>query len=161
MTLPIRVLAKGFPRQQNAGGMIGSTLFSNGTPSSANFSINIPQTLQNNSATFKFQLFSSNYAQLTQAIQSLIQEPYGCFEQTSSSVFPMIMAMKYLQALPEEKKASSQVQSMMVDMQGKLKKGYDKLVSFQTKEKGYEWFGSSPAHEGLSAYGLMEFTEMA
>jgi len=73
----------------------------------------------------------------------------------------MIMAMKYLQALPEEKKASSDVQSMMVDMQGKLKKGYDKLVSFQTKEKGYEWFGSSPAHEGLSAYGLMEFTEMA
>ena len=49
----------------------------------------------------------------------------------------------------------------MVDIQGKLKKGYDKLVSFQTKEKGYEWFGESPAHEGLSAYGLMEFTEMA
>lgn len=47
-------------------------------------------------------------------------------------MFPMIMAMKYLQALPEEKKASSDVQSMMVDMQGKLKKGYDKLVSFQT-----------------------------
>jgi alpha-2-macroglobulin-like protein len=132
LTLPIRVLAKGFPRQQNAGGMIGSTLFSNGTPSSANFSINIPQTLQNNSAIFKFQLFSSNYAQLTQAIQSLIQEPYGCFEQASSTVFPMIMAMKYLKALPEEKQASSDVQSMMVDMQGKLKKGYDKLVSFQT-----------------------------
>ncbi len=112
--------------------MIGSTLFSNGTPSSANFSINIPQTLQNNSAIFKFQLFSSNYAQLTQAIQSLIQEPYGCFEQASSTVFPMIMAMKYLKALPEEKQASSDVQSMMIDMQGKLKKGYDKLVSFQT-----------------------------
>jgi hypothetical protein len=35
------------------------------------------------------------------------------------------------------------------------------LVSFRTKEKGYEWFGESPAHEALSAYGLMQFNEMS
>ena len=34
-------------------------------------------------------------------------------------------------------------------------------MSFKTKEKGYEWFGESPAHESLSAYGLMQFSEMA
>lgn len=34
-------------------------------------------------------------------------------------------------------------------------------MSFKTKENGYEWFGQSPAHESLSAYGLMQFTEMA
>ena len=73
----------------------------------------------------------------------------------------MIMAMQYLKALPADKQETTQIQSMIVDIQGKLKKGYDKLVSFKTKEKGYEWFGESPAHEGLSAYGLMEFTEMA
>ena len=50
---------------------------------------------------------------------------------------------------------------MIVDIQAKLKRGYDKLISFKTKEKGYEWFGGSPAHEGLSAYGLMQFTEMS
>jgi hypothetical protein len=49
---------------------------------------------------------------------------------------------------------------MIMDIEGKLKKGYDKLVSFKTKEKGYEWFGESPAHESLSAYGLMQFSEM-
>jgi hypothetical protein len=46
-------------------------------------------------------------------------------------------------------------------MESKLKAGYDKLVSFKTKENGYEWFGKSPAHEALSAYGLMQFTEMS
>jgi len=50
---------------------------------------------------------------------------------------------------------------MIVDIEAKLKRGYDKLVSFKTKEKGYEWFGDSPAHEGLSAYGLMQFQEMS
>jgi hypothetical protein len=29
---------------------------------------------------------------------------------------------------------------MKLNIEAKLKKGYDKLVSFKTKEKGYEWF---------------------
>jgi hypothetical protein len=39
--------------------------------------------------------------------------------------------------------------------------GYQRLITFLTKEKGYEWFGKSPANEALSAYGLAEFTDMA
>jgi hypothetical protein len=38
--------------------------------------------------------------------------------------------------------------------------GYKKLVGFETKEKGYEWFGGAPGHEALSAYGLLEFIDM-
>ena len=34
------------------------------------------------------------------------------------------------------------------------------MVSFETPEKGYEWFGGTPAHEALTAYGLMEFRDM-
>src|SRR5690606_38993918 len=41
-----------------------------------------------------------------------------------------------------------------------LNKGYSRLTTFETGTKGYEWFGASPAHEGLTAYGLMEFTDM-
>lgn len=46
-------------------------------------------------------------------------------------------------------------------MEEKLVKGYAKLTSFKTEENGYEWFGKSPAHESLSAYGLMQFQEMS
>jgi alpha-2-macroglobulin-like protein len=42
----------------------------------------------------------------------------------------------------------------------KLKEGYKHLVSFEAKKGGYEWFGSDPGHEALSAYGLMQFDEM-
>jgi len=34
-------------------------------------------------------------------------------------------------------------------------------MKYLTEEGGFEWFGVSPAHEALSAYGLMEFTDMA
>jgi hypothetical protein len=73
----------------------------------------------------------------------------------------MVMGLQYLKALPEDQQNLPSNKAMIVDIEGKLKRGYDKLVSFKTKEKGYEWFGDSPAHEGLSAYGLMQFTEMS
>ena len=37
---------------------------------------------------------------MREAISALIQEPSGCFEQTSSTLYPMIMGMQYLNALP-------------------------------------------------------------
>jgi hypothetical protein len=70
----------------------------------------------------------------------------------------MVMALQFLKAQPVQ---DTKIQSMIISIEEKLKKGYDKLVSFKTKEKGYEWFGESPAHESLSAYGLMQFTEMS
>lgn len=70
----------------------------------------------------------------------------------------MVMALQFLKAQPDQN--DEKVKKMTMDIEGKLKRGYDKLVSFKTKEKGYEWFGESPAHEALSAYGLMQFSEM-
>lgn len=41
-----------------------------------------------------------------------------------------------------------------------LKKGYEKLITFETSSKGYEWFGDAPGHEALTSYGLGQFQEM-
>lgn len=35
-----------------------------------------------------------------------------------------------------------------------LKKGINLLLSYETSEGGYEWFGKAPGHATLSAYGL-------
>ncbi|MHC4885409.1 MAG: hypothetical protein ACYTGH_10020 [Planctomycetota bacterium] len=42
-----------------------------------------------------------------------------------------------------------------------LEAGLKKLTGFECRKKGYEWFGSDPGHEALTAYGLMEFADMA
>src|SRR5262249_19483239 len=44
---------------------------------------------------------------------------------------------------------------------GVLDHGYQLLTGYETPEKGYEWFGHAPGHEALTAYGLMEFADMA
>jgi hypothetical protein len=42
-----------------------------------------------------------------------------------------------------------------------LEKGYKRLIGYECKSGGYEWFGEDPGHEALTAYGLMEFSDMA
>ena len=156
--MPVKVLPKGFPRLVSRGGSLGSQLFDNTTASAVNFTVGVPYSMEAGSARLTAKIFSSNFASLLSAVEALIQDPSGCFEQTSSTTYPMVMALQFLQAQPDQ--ASEKVQAMKLNIEAKLKKGYDKLVSFKTKEKGYEWFGESPAHESLSAYGLMQFSEM-
>jgi hypothetical protein len=49
---------------------------------------------------------------------------------------------------------------MIKEIREKLEVGYKKLISFETSSKGYEWFGTSPGHEALTSYGIMQFTQM-
>jgi hypothetical protein len=91
---------------------------------------------------------------MLKGIESILQEPYGCFEQTSSSTYPNIMVLDYLNT---QKDPDPGVMKKAGDLIGK---GYNRLVSFETKEKGYEWFGENPGHEALTSYGLMEFKDM-
>ncbi len=39
--------------------------------------------------------------------------------------------------------------------------GYQRLVSFEISGGGFDWFGHPPANRTLTAYGLMEFQDMA
>lgn len=50
---------------------------------------------------------------------------------------------------------------MIAEIEKNLKLGYDKLIGFETSQKGYEWFGTAPGHEALTSYGLKQFQEMS
>lgn len=67
------------------------------------------------------------------------------------------MAYNMLCAMEEDEKVSD----LKARLEEKMSKGYKRLVTFETPDEGYEWFGSSPPHEALSAYGLQEFVDMA
>lgn len=101
------------------------------------------------------QLYPSPVATLVEGMEGLLREPGGCFEQTSSSNYPNIMVLRYLQEHGDVDPSVAQRASGMLD------RGYQLLTSYETSEEGYEWFGSAPAHEALTAYGLVEFVDMA
>jgi hypothetical protein len=41
-----------------------------------------------------------------------------------------------------------------------LDRGYKRLLRYEIQGGGFEWFGNGPAHESLTAYGLLQFTAM-
>jgi hypothetical protein len=100
-------------------------------------------------------MYPSPLASMTQGTEAILREPGGCFEQTSASNYPNTMVLQYLET-------SDAASPEIVDQaQGMLGRGYKILAGYETKEKGYEWFGQNPGHEALTAYGIMEFEDMA
>jgi len=67
------------------------------------------------------------------------------------------MALNFLNAMPNKDDKVHQIASQLEE---KIKKGYDRLITFKTKEGGYEWFSKSLPHPGLSAYAVVEFEDM-
>lgn len=105
----------------------------------------------------KAKIFTSQLSHIHEALEKLIRDPSGCFEQTSSTTYPLVMALILMKNLPEK---TPEISQMMMEGTKKLQTGYDRLLTFETSSGGYEWFGESPGHEALSAYGLMQFHEM-
>ncbi len=147
VTRELNVKPKGFPVEQSNGGMLAA----NGK---ASWKVKLaPDTVAGSQST-SIAVFPSPAANLTQALKRMIQEPSGCFEQTSSTTYPMTMAMQYFQS------HSNVDQAMVRDAKDKLERGYKRLTGFECKKNGYEWFGEDPGHEALTAYGVLQFTDM-
>lgn len=139
----INVVAKGFP----------ANISLSGQDMEKQFVIN-PVNVVAGSMKVSFNAYPNIMTELMSGVESILREPYGCFEQTSSSNYPNIMVLQYLKSMKiDDPKLEAKAKAL-------LDNGYKKLTAFETKENGYEWFGAAPAHEALTAYGLMEFVDM-
>jgi hypothetical protein len=142
----IPVVPAGFPTEVTFGGQLADK---------AEHTLEIPAGVDAASVKTEAAIHPTPLGALTEALKSLLAEPCGCFEQTSSSNYPNVMILQYLKSHrvddPELLKRTNEL----------LESGYKKLTGYECKEKGYEWFGGDPGHEALTAYGTMEFVDMA
>jgi hypothetical protein len=142
-TQKIKIASKGFPVTSSFSGQDVEKEFS--------FTMN---KVVNGSAKAIFTAYPSVVNDLMKGVEGILREPGGCFEQTSMSAYPNAMVLDYLKATESKDDKTLAYAGTLLD------RGYKRLVTFETKEKGYEWFGASPGHEGLTAFGLMEFVDM-
>lgn len=102
-------------------------------------------------------LYASPITQAIENIDAMLKMPTGCFEQTSSSLYPDIFVLKYLRendiSNPElEKKALNYIST-----------GYQRLLTYEVsgEKGGYSLYGESPAEPVITAFGLMEMNDLA
>ena len=148
-----RVAPEGFPVSES---------YSDVLEGSASQTVTLPETWVKGTLKCQVQVFPSTLADLQKGLEGLLREPNGCFEQTSTSNYPNLLILNYLK---ESNQTNPEVERAARDL---LARGYDKLTSFECTDpvknakEGYEWFGgTAPPHEALTAYGLLEFRDMA
>ncbi len=148
VTRSLLVRPRGFPKTDGFGGL----LVAGGT---ASHDITIPKTVVPGSLEARVVVYPTPLASMTESLAALIREPSGCFEQTSSTVYPLVMAQQYFMSHQGVDPSLIEKSSLI------LQTGYDRLRGFESKSGGFEWFGADPGHDALTAYGLLEFTDMA
>jgi hypothetical protein len=123
--------------------------------SAAQHQVNFPATAIPDASTLFVRLYPGPLSQVVEGMDSLLRMPFGCFEQTSSSTYPNVLALDYMK---RTKKLTPEVSAKA---QGYIATGYQRLVTFEVPGGGFSWFGSAPANKILTSYGLMEFSDMS
>ncbi|WP_336959094.1 TonB-dependent receptor plug domain-containing protein [Chryseobacterium contaminans] len=142
MILPFRVEEKGFLHQ-----------FSTIDNTTEELQVNIPEYI-NGSFYSVYEVFENVGLKMFEDIERLKKEPYGCFEQLSSTVYPNIFILNYLNST---KKIDHATENLVIR---NLKKGFQKMLSYTNEDGGIGYFNSSESDVALSAFALLEFTDL-
>lgn len=143
VTEKIEILSRGFPVEQGFTSQELSQTFILDVKDPVAGSINLTLNAQ-----------TSIDQQLQADLKRMVRQPRGCFEQTSSSNYPNLLILEYL------KSTGNLDSKTKKNLMKHLKSGYNRLTGYEVKGGGFDWFGKPPGHEALTAYGILQFTDM-
>jgi len=101
--------------------------------------------------------YPSAMAQMVSGLENIFRMPTGCFEQISSTLYPNILALRYME------------ENNIIDAQlaqtarGFLTSGYQRLLTYEVRSEpgGFSMYGHAPAETVLTAYGLMQLMDLS
>ena len=142
----IEVIPNG--REQNA-------VFNGRLEKTVQHDLNFPADSIPEASKIFVRLYPGPMSQVVEGMDAILRMPGGCFEQTSSSTYPNVLALDYMK---RTKKLTPEVHAKA---EGFIANGYQRLLTFEVPGGGFSWFGQAPANKILTAYGLMEFYDMS
>ncbi len=117
--------------------------------------VEIPEGAIPGSANILVKIYPGFLSQVVEGMDKILQMPFGCFEQTSSTTYPNVLALDYMRAT---NKVTAEIR---MKAEQYINLGYQRLLTFEVPGGGFSWFGDAPANKVLTAYGLMEFVDMS
>jgi len=117
--------------------------------------VNMPSGADPATSDLSLRFYPGPVSQLLAGLDGMLREPYGCFEQTTSTTYPNLMILRYL------KESNSKDVKAMAKAQTYVMLGYQRLLTFEVQGGGFSLFGEAPAEFALTGLGLAEFQDMA
>jgi uncharacterized protein YfaS (alpha-2-macroglobulin family) len=126
-------------------------------PGETTLAVSFPETAVPGSEELYLNVYPAYLSQVVEGMDSMLQEPNGCFEQTTSSTWPNVLVTDYMQATDQ---ITPEIQMKAESL---ISTGYQRLLTFEHPGGGFSWFGTEdPApYLSVTAFGLMEFVDMA
>jgi hypothetical protein len=116
-----------------------------------------PDTAVTGSGQLYVEVYPAFLSQVVSGMDSMLQTPSGCFEQTTSTTWPNVLVTDYMQ------KTKQITPAIQLKAESLISAGYQRLLTYEHPGGGFSWFGTQDGAPFLSvtAFGLMEFTDMA
>lgn len=112
--------------------------------------LSIPQTALPGSIHAELKVYPNLMAHVWEATGAILERPWGCGEQTISSTYPSILLLRYAKRAGQEDAAETLKARHFAQL------GYDRLLSFQTADGGFSYWGHGDAADlSLTAYAVM------
>ncbi len=116
-----------------------------------NYNFDVPSNAINEASLLRLNLSPSLALSLLDSLDTLINYPYGCVEQTMSRLMPAAAASKVYQQLgiPNPKEA---------ELPAIMQKGVNRLTDLQYANGGWGWYGAGEINQHMTAYVLLGLT---
>ncbi|MCA9550095.1 MAG: hypothetical protein KC933_08675 [Myxococcales bacterium] len=94
-------------------------------------------------------------AEAVQGLEGMLQEPNGCFEQTTSSAWPNTLVAEYMVT------TGQMTEELREEVLPLVQRGYQRLLTFESPTGGFNWWGDAdPGNRILSAIMLWHLKDL-
>lgn len=115
--------------------------------------IDIPAAAIKNSATAELKIYPNLMAHVFESIEAIMQRPYGCGEQTISSAYPSLLALRY------GKQTGDETSPTILKARRYVQSAYERLLNYRHEEGGFSYWGRGSADFALTVYAVQFLSE--
>jgi hypothetical protein len=119
----------------------------------AGLDFRIPSDALPGTNTAALKIYPNLMTHVIDSVEAILRRPYGCAEQTISSVYPGLLILTLVAANPENRPPVAEKARRY------LQAGYDRLLNYQEKDGGFSYWGHGNPDVALTAYALRFLTE--
>jgi uncharacterized protein YfaS (alpha-2-macroglobulin family) len=109
--------------------------------------LEIAETMIPKSSRGELKIYPNLLAHVVEAVEAIMQRPYGCGEQTISSTYPSLLLLRNSKKSGEGFPLSGRAQRY-------LKDGYSRLMNYRAENGGFTYWGDGEPDVALTAYAL-------
>ena len=116
--------------------------------------VTIPENNIDGAQRLTVKVYPGFMSQVVEGMDSILQLPGGCFEQTTSSAWPNVLVTDYLN------RTGTLTPELGIRAKEYISLGYQSLVGFECASGGFNWWvGDDPGNAILTAVSLIMFTD--